>query len=82
MALTAVGILVATGDGGHAASGDPDRSRLELGVVAIDARIGERRVRSSGAIIDARAGLVVTSAHSVWGATSLPSSLPLVLCSR
>ena len=40
-------------------------------MVAIDARIGDRRVRSSGAIIDARAGLVVTSAHTVWGATSL-----------
>lgn len=71
MALTAVGILVATGDGGNAATGGSDRSRLELGVVAIDARIGDKRVRSSGAIIDARAGLVVTTAHSVWGATSL-----------
>jgi S1-C subfamily serine protease len=71
MALTAVGILLATGDGGNAASGGSDRSRLELGVVAVDAQIGDRRVRSSGAVVDARAGLVVTSAHSVWGATSL-----------
>jgi S1-C subfamily serine protease len=71
MALTAVGILVATGDGGNAASGGSGRTTLELGVVAIDARIGDRRVRSSGAMIDARAGLVVTSTHSVWGATSL-----------
>ena len=47
------------------------REQLDLGVVAIDARIGDRRVRSSGAIIDARSGLVVTSAHTVWGATSL-----------
>jgi S1-C subfamily serine protease len=71
MALTALGILVATGDGSDAARGGTSGDRLELGVVAIDARIGDRRVRSSGAVVDARAGLVVTSAHSVWGATSL-----------
>jgi S1-C subfamily serine protease len=45
--------------------------KLNLGVVAIDARIGDERVRSSGTIVDARAGLVVTAAHTVWGATSL-----------
>jgi S1-C subfamily serine protease len=74
MAVTAVGILVATGDGDSAASTAPEpasREQLSLGVVAIDARIGDRRVRSSGAVVDARAGLVVTSAHTVWGATSL-----------
>lgn len=45
--------------------------RLNLGVVAIDARIGDDRVRSSGTVIDADSGTVVTSAHGVWGATSL-----------
>jgi S1-C subfamily serine protease len=45
--------------------------RLNLGVVAIDATIGGDRVRSSGTVIDADAGTVVTSAHSVWGATSV-----------
>ena len=70
MVMTAVGILVASGDGSDAASA-PTRPPLELGVVAIDARIGDQRVRSSGAVVDARAGLVVTSAHTVWGATSL-----------
>jgi S1-C subfamily serine protease len=70
MVMTAVVILVASGDGSDAASA-PERPPLELGVVAIDARIGDQRVRSSGAVVDARAGLVVTSAHTVWGATSL-----------
>jgi S1-C subfamily serine protease len=70
MVMTAVGILVAAGDGSDAASAPP-RQQLELGVVAIDARIGAERVRSSGAVIDARSGLVVTAAHTVWGATSL-----------
>jgi S1-C subfamily serine protease len=74
--MTAVGILVATGDGTDAASA-PEREQLELGVVAIDARIGQERVRSSGAVIDARAGLVATTAHTVWGATSLRLSTGL-----
>lgn len=47
------------------------QQRLNLGVVAVDARIGKDRVRSSGTVIDADAGLILTSAHSVWGATSL-----------
>src|SRR5688572_11027060 len=72
MALAAAALLMDTGDSGTAVSAAPEQSsRLNLGVVAIDARIGDRRVRSSGAIIDGRAGLVVTSAHTVWGATSL-----------
>jgi S1-C subfamily serine protease len=45
--------------------------RLNLGVVAIDAKIGRDRVRSSGTVIDPDAGLIVTSAHVVWGAKSL-----------
>ena len=69
MALTALGLLMVTGRGSGAAAPSPDR--LSLGVVAIEARIGKERVRSSGAIVDARAGLVVTTAHTVWGATSL-----------
>src|SRR5688500_11970710 len=69
MALTALGLLTVTGRGTGAAEPAPDR--LNLGVVAIDARIGNERVRSSGTVVDARAGLVVTTAHTVWGATSL-----------
>lgn len=69
LALTAVGLVTVTGRGSGAAA--PARDQLSLGVVAIDARIGNERVRSSGAVIDGRAGLVVTTAHTVWGATSL-----------
>jgi hypothetical protein len=50
-----------------AQSGDP----LDLAVVAIDARVGGDAVRSSGVVMDADKGLVLTTAHSVWGATSL-----------
>jgi S1-C subfamily serine protease len=45
--------------------------RLNLGVTAIDAVIGGDRVRSSGIILDGGNGLVLTSAHSIWGASSL-----------
>jgi S1-C subfamily serine protease len=45
--------------------------RLNLGVTAIDAVVGGDRVRSSGIILDGGRGLVLTSAHSLWGATSL-----------
>jgi S1-C subfamily serine protease len=69
MALTALGLLTVTGGGSGARVPSPDR--LSLGVVAIDARIGKERVLSSGTVVDGRAGLVVTTAHTVWGATSL-----------
>jgi S1-C subfamily serine protease len=47
------------------------QDRLNLGVVALDARIGADRVHSSGLVLNADEGLVLTSAHAVWGATSL-----------
>ena len=71
MVLAAAALLMGTGGDRIAVSAAPAAPDLGLGVVAIDARIGNQRVRSSGAIVDARAGLVVTSAHTVWGATSL-----------
>jgi S1-C subfamily serine protease len=40
-------------------------------VVAVDARIGTQAVHASGFVIDSQNGLVLTSAHAVWGATSL-----------
>src|SRR4051794_18412609 len=58
----------------HAANaGSPPKpvDRLNLGVVAIEARIGGDAVHSSGTVIDADRGLVLTSARGVWGATSL-----------
>jgi hypothetical protein len=45
--------------------------RLAFAVVGIDARIGHDEVRSAGAVINADDGLILTSAHTVWGATSL-----------
>jgi S1-C subfamily serine protease len=45
--------------------------RLDLGVVGIDARIGDHESLGSGFVIDGGRGLVLTAAHSVWGARSL-----------
>jgi S1-C subfamily serine protease len=45
--------------------------RLDLGVVAVTARIGGDREESAGVVLDAERGLVLTTAHSVWGARSL-----------
>ena len=45
--------------------------RLELGVVAVEARVGGDQVLASGTVVDAERGLILTSARSVWGATSL-----------
>jgi S1-C subfamily serine protease len=66
------GGMSATGRSGAAAQagGGPPR-RLQLAVVAIAARIGRDDVHSSGVIIDASRGLILTSAHTLWGATSL-----------
>ena len=47
------------------------QARLDLGVVGIGARIGSDVSRASGFVIDGDRGLVVTSAHAVWGARSL-----------
>jgi hypothetical protein len=48
-----------------------ERRPLTLAVVAIDAQIGRDRVISAGSVIDPDRGLVLTSAHTVWGARSL-----------
>jgi len=67
-------LAVAVGCGGSSKprpAGDPRERQLSLSVVAIEARVGGDTVRSSGSVIDARRGLVLTSAHSVWGATAL-----------
>ena len=46
-------------------------ARADLGVVRLEARIGDARQRSAGVVVDAGRGLIVTSAHSLWGAHSL-----------
>jgi S1-C subfamily serine protease len=53
-----------------ATAADP-AARADLGVVGLDARIGDVRRQSAGVIVDADRGLIVTSAHSLWGARSL-----------
>ena len=45
--------------------------RLDLSVVAVTARIGDDTVQSAGAVVDADRGLILTTAHSVWGARSV-----------
>jgi S1-C subfamily serine protease len=49
----------------------PLPDRVNLGVVAVEARVGGDAVHGSGTVIDAERGLVLTSARAVWGATSL-----------
>jgi S1-C subfamily serine protease len=46
-------------------------------IVGVDAQIGKQRVHASGFVIDGDSGLVLTSAHDVWGATSLRLSTAL-----
>jgi hypothetical protein len=63
VAVAALGVTLAV------AAGDDDP--LEFSVVGLDAQIGDDVVHSSGTVIDADAGLVLTTAHSVWGAKAL-----------
>jgi hypothetical protein len=64
---------VCAGCGGaeHRVRAQAPPTRLDLGVVAIEARIADDAVPSSGIVVDGAAGLVVTTAHTVWGAHSL-----------
>ncbi|MCU1677794.1 MAG: extracellular solute-binding protein [Frankiales bacterium] len=61
--------------GGQAPSGDGVprdlRVRVADATVAVVGRVGERVVRQTGTVVDARQNLVVTTAHSLWGARSL-----------
>jgi S1-C subfamily serine protease len=60
------------GDGPARAAAPADsREQDNLAVVALDARVGDDPVHSSGIVIDPRRGLVITSNRAVWGATSL-----------
>jgi hypothetical protein len=69
--------IVGCGGAEHKSVAQAPPQRLDLGVVAISARIGQDSVRSSGIVADARAGLVVTAAHGVWGARSLKLATPV-----
>src|SRR4051812_34054560 len=64
--------LVARGDLSAGASARlAPQQQVDLAVVAIDALIGDDVVHSSGTVIDADRGLVLTSNRAIWGATSL-----------
>ena len=71
--VTATAVLATMAHAGEAAA--PERltlaKRLELGLVAVEARVGGDQVLASGTVVDAERGLILTSARSVWGATSL-----------
>ena len=72
--LGLMGIVLLSGCGGDepsAAQPLTAQQRLNLGVVAVDAQIGNGRVRSSGTVVDPDDGLILTSGHNVWGAKSL-----------
>jgi hypothetical protein len=63
--------LLARADRAGSLQPAPQGDRVNLGVVAVEARVGGDLVRGSGTVIDAERGLLVTSARVVWGATSL-----------
>jgi len=64
---------VATPGCGDAAkpAAPPPAQRLDFGVVGVSARIGGHDVFGSGIVIDGDRGLVLTAAHSIWGAREL-----------
>ena len=70
-ALAAV-VLVGCGDSPlQRTAATTPAARLDLSVVAITARIGSETVESAGAVVDGERGLILTTAHGVWGARSL-----------
>jgi S1-C subfamily serine protease len=66
-------IAVVSGCGGPSSdrTATAAAQRLDLSVVAVTARIGGDREHSAGVMVDVDRGLIVTTAHSVWGARSL-----------
>jgi S1-C subfamily serine protease len=77
LCCTAVALNGCGGVKRPAASPPTAAQRLDLGVVGIDARIGDRDTLGSGFVIDGARGLVLAAAHSVWGARSLKLSTGL-----
>jgi hypothetical protein len=75
--MAAIAALAGTAGCGGSSEKAPQRTaaapddRLDLGVVAITARIGGDRVESAGVVLDDDRGLILTTAHSLWGARSL-----------
>jgi DNA-binding beta-propeller fold protein YncE len=69
------GAAVGCGAGGSAGPADRAARDLRLQVadatVAVVGRVGRTSVRQSGTVVDARRGLVATTAHTLWGARSV-----------
>ncbi len=77
-ALCVASLVVAgCGGGDKQVPATTPAQRLDLSVVGIDARIGQTESLGSGIVIDAARGLVVTTAHTVWGARTLKISTGL-----
>lgn len=79
--IAAIAVLAATSgcggahdEGSRPAAATPPAARLDLGVVAVTARVGGDRVESAGVVLDSGRGLILTTAHDVWGARSLKVS--------
>jgi S1-C subfamily serine protease len=79
LCLGLIGALATTAGCGSSGEAVPPRAaptetlaeRLDLGIVAVTARVAGDRVESAGVVLDAERGLILTTAHSVWGARSL-----------
>jgi hypothetical protein len=71
LVVLAFGLVVRGDQPAGASAALAPQQQVNLAVVAIDARIGGDVVHSSGTVIDAGRGLVLTSNRAIWGATSL-----------
>jgi S1-C subfamily serine protease len=71
IAATTLATLLPAATAGAPQQQLPAEDRIDLGVVAVEARVGGELVHGSGTVIDADRGLIVTSARTIWGATSL-----------
>ena len=70
--VVAISSVVAIAAAAAALAGAASRDEsVDLAVVGIEARIGGDLVHSTGVVIDAEDGLVLTTAYTVWGATEL-----------
>ena len=80
--IAAIAVLAATPACGGASDTARPRTaaaaapsgRLDLSIVTVAARIGGEREYSAGVVVDDDRGLILTTAHGIWGATSLKVS--------
>ena len=80
VALSCAAVAVSGCGGGSPRSAAPRanaQERMDFAVIGVEARIGGDDVLGSGFVIDGERGLVLTAAHTVWGARSLKLSTGL-----